>query len=224
MDILEAIGGRCSIRGFCPDPIPKETLKEILEIATHAPSALNIQPWEFAVLTGDVLKNVQEGNMEMLNAGTSPNQDQSGSEWPHDSVYRHRQVELGKNIFKLMGIQREDKEKRTQWAGRGFRYFDAPAAIIILADRSITENGFLLDIGAVMQTICLAAINYGLGTCIENQGVMYPQALRKHAHIPDNKRIIVSIAIGYPDWDFPANKLETTREDVDNITSWYGFT
>lgn len=82
---------------------------------------------------------------------------------------------------------------------RGFRYFDAPAAIIILVDKSLTENGPLLDIGAVIQTICLAALNYGLGTCIEDQGVMYPEVLRELAGIPESKRIIISIAIGYPD-------------------------
>ena len=74
-----------------------------------------------------------------------------------------------------------------------------------------------------MQTICLTALNYGLGTCIEYQGVMYPEALRKYAGIPESKRALVSIAVGYPDWDFPANKLESNREPVDNITSWCGF-
>ena len=73
----------------------------------------------------------------------------------------------------------------------------------------ITHN---LDIGAVMQTICLAALHYGLGTCIEDQGVMYPAVLRKFAGIPESRRIIISIAVGYPDWDFPANKVESARE------------
>ena len=106
---------------------------------------------------------------------------------------------------------------------RGFRFFDAPAAIIICADRSLAEAGPLLDIGSVLQTICLAALNYGLGTCIEDQGTMYPDVLRKFADIPDSKRIIISIAIGYPDWDFPANKLESTREPIESLITWCGF-
>ncbi|MDY6835470.1 MAG: nitroreductase family protein, partial [Chloroflexota bacterium] len=143
--------------------------------------------------------------------------------WSMDSVYRQRQVELAKQIFHIMDIPREDKEKRAQWMERGFRYFDAPTAIIISVDRGLTEVGPLLDVGAVMQSICLAALEHGLGTCIEDQGNMYPDVLRRLANIPESKRIIISIAIGYPDDSFPANRLESTREPVDNLTTWIGF-
>jgi hypothetical protein len=34
---------------------------------------------------------------------------------------------------------------------------------------------------------------------------------------------LASIAIGFPDWEFPANKSESTREPVINITTWCGF-
>jgi len=122
-----------------------------------------------------------------------------------------------------MNIPRLDKKKREKWMERGFRYFDAPAAIIITADRSLTEGGPLLDIGAVIQSICLAALGFGLGTCVEDQGVLYPEVVREYAEIPDSKRLIMAIAIGYPDWDFPANSLESTREKIDTITTWCGF-
>jgi nitroreductase len=52
---------------------------------------------------------------------------------------------------------------------------------------------------------------------------MYPQVLRDLAGIPDSKRIIIAIAIGYPDWEFPANSVETAREPLDDITTWCGF-
>ncbi|MCX5906666.1 MAG: nitroreductase family protein, partial [Deltaproteobacteria bacterium] len=80
-----------------------------------------------------------------------------------------------------------------------------------------------LDIGAVMQTLCLAALDYGLGTCIEDQGIMYPEVIREYTGIPDTKRLIVSIAIGYPEDHFPANRIESLREPVDSITTWCGF-
>jgi nitroreductase len=143
--------------------------------------------------------------------------------WSQESVYRNRQVELAKQLFKLMDIKREDKEKRAWWLERGFRFFDAPAAIVILTDRALSEHGPLLDVGAVMQNICLAALNFGLGTCIEDQGVLYPEVVRTMANIPDTKRIIISIAIGYPDLDFPANQVQTNREDAETLTTWIGF-
>ena len=116
----------------------------------------------------------------------------------------------------------KDKKKRSLWLQRGFQFFNAPAAIIISTDRSLSESGPLIDIGAVTQNICLIAQNYGLGTCIEDQGVMYPGVLREFAGIPDNKKIIISIAIGFPNRDFPANKLKSPREPIKNITKWIG--
>ncbi|MDY7033119.1 MAG: nitroreductase [Thermodesulfobacteriota bacterium] len=223
MDVVEALKARKSIRAFKPDPVPKDILREILEAAGWAPSAMNTQPWEYAVIAGDVLENVRKGNVEKLNSGVSPNPEHLVIGWPRDSVYRERQVDLAKQLFKLMDIPREDKEKRAQWMERGFRFFDAPAAIILLTDRTLSESGPLLDVGAVMQNICLAALNFGLGTCIEDQGSMYPDVLRKYVDIPESKRIIICIAIGYPDWDFPANKVETLRERVESITTWCGF-
>jgi nitroreductase len=223
MEIVEAIRTRKSVRAFKPVPIKKEIVKGILQIATRAPSGTNTQPWEFFVLAGEVLEKVKQVNVEHLKSGTPPNPEISFAISNPDTVYQKRRVEITKQLFQLMEIPRGDTEKRMQWLERGFRFFDAPVAIIISVDRLLSEEGPLMDIGAVMQTICLTALNYGLGTCIEYQGVMYPEVLRKYAGIPESKRILAAIAVGFPDWDFPANKFESTRELVDNITSWCGF-
>jgi len=221
MDIVEAVRSRKSIRGYKPDPVPKEIIKEILDIATRSPSGMNTQPWEFTVITGEVLDNIKRANVEMLGSGAIPNPYFAGK--PYEGVYRNRQVEVAVQLFGLMGIAREDKEKRAEWMQRGFRFFDAPAAIILSVDKSLGEIRPQLDIGAIVQTICLAALNYGLGTCIQDQGLMFPEVVRSLAGIPESKRMIIAITIGYPDWDFPANKLESNREPVENITAWQGF-
>jgi nitroreductase len=223
MNIIEAIKKRKSIRGYTSEPVSMEILREILELANRAPSAMNTQPWEFVVLGGDVLKQVREINAEKFKAGVAPGSEHSVIGWKKGSVYYTRQVELAKGLFKLMGIAREDTEKRAQWMERGFRFFDSPAAVVILTDKSLDENAPLIDIGIVIQTICLAALQYGLGTCIEDQGCMYPDTLREIAGIPDGKRIVMALAVGYPDWDFPANKIETTRVSVDENTIWRGL-
>jgi len=221
MDVIEAIRTRKSMRGFRPDPVPKEVLRDILDIARRAPSSMNTQPWEITVVSGQALDNIKRDNIQMLASRAIPDPDISRQ--PFEGVFRQRQVDLAVELFQLMGIDREDKEKRAEWMQRGFRFFDAPAAIILSVDRSLHESWPLFDIGTISQTICLAALNYGLGTCIEGQGVMYPNTVRKYTSIPESKRIIISIAIGYPDWDFPANKLESKRDPVESITAWCGF-
>ncbi|MDD2671130.1 MAG: nitroreductase [Syntrophales bacterium] len=223
MNILETIKKRKSIRGYKPDPVPREILAEILETACRAPSAMNTQPWEFIVMTGDVLDRVKKANVEKLNGKAPMQPEHHVVSWPDDSVYRQRQVDLAKDIFRLMDIRREDREKRAAWLERGFRFFDAPAGIVVLTDRKLSDAGPLLDLGAVIQNICLAAMSFGLGTCIEDQGVLYPEVLREILHIPEDRKIIISIAVGYPDWNFPANSLEGKRVPVAENTRWLGF-
>jgi len=221
MDVVEAISTRRSIRGYKPDPVPREILREILDMSIQSPSAMNTQPWEITVVTGETLDNISRGNIEMLASRVEPKQDLPHI--PFEGIYRQRQVELAIELFQLMGITREDKEKRAQWAQRGFRFFDAPAAIILSIDKSLDKQQIsLMDIGSISQTICLAAMKYGLGTCIEDQGIMFPDVVRKYTGIPESKRIAVGIAIGYPDRDFPADKLKSHREPLENIVTWLG--
>ena len=220
MDIAQAVRSRKSIRGYKPEPVSKETLREILDISIRAPSAMNTQPWEIAVVTGKVLDNIKQGNVEMLNSGVRPHPDVPIKVL--EGKYRERQVGIAIQLFELMGIVRENKEQRAEWMQRGFRFFDAPAAFILYIDKSLSELLAMAGVGALIQNICLTALNYGLGTCINDQTVMFPEVVRKFTHIPDSKLLITGITIGYPDWDFPANKVESTRESLENIVTWYG--
>jgi len=120
MDLIEAIRTRKSIRGYKPDPVPKEILGEILNIATRAPSAMNTQPWEITVVADEVLDNIKRSTIEMLNSGATP--DVHVPPKPFERQYRQRQVELAIQLFQLMDITREDKEKRARWIQRGYRY------------------------------------------------------------------------------------------------------
>lgn len=218
MDVIEAVRQRRSIRGFKKEPVPRETIREILQESLRAPSAMNTQPWELTVVTGEPLDKIREENVQKLAETGVP------FHFTYEGIYRRRQVDLAKQIFALMDIKREDKEKRARWLERGFRYFDAPAAIIVSMDRSLEEGTWaLFDLGCLTQTICLVALQYGLGTCIEDQGVAFEEVIRKHTGLPESKKAVIGIAIGYPDWDFPANKLVSERESADELTTWVGF-
>ena len=69
MELLEAIKSRKSIRAYKPDPVPKKVLAELLEVATRAPSGSNTQPWEFIVLTGETLGELNRAMIERLHSG-----------------------------------------------------------------------------------------------------------------------------------------------------------
>ncbi len=55
-DLHTFLRTRRSIRRFKPDPIPAPVVERILITATYAPSAHNLQPWRFCVVTTSVVK------------------------------------------------------------------------------------------------------------------------------------------------------------------------
>jgi len=220
VDLIEAIKQRKSIRAFTSEAVPDEVIREILRIAGCAPSAMNTQPWEFFVLRGEKLARLSAAIVEKLKAGEAAQPEHQVVGWPNMSIYRERQVALAKLLFKAMDIARDDQAKRNWWMERGFRFFDAPAAIIIVCDKQLADAAPLLDIGAVMQNICLAALHFKLGTCIHDQGIVYPELVRLYANIPASKRLIIAISLGYPDLNFPANGIRSEREPIENLITW----
>ncbi len=56
MNVLEAIKGRRSIRAFASQDVPAEIVEKIVDAARWAPSAGNIQPWEFIIVRKPEIK------------------------------------------------------------------------------------------------------------------------------------------------------------------------
>jgi nitroreductase len=50
MDLLEAIYARRAVRSYLPDAVDENTIRLLLRAAVQAPSAMNAQPWGFAVV------------------------------------------------------------------------------------------------------------------------------------------------------------------------------
>jgi len=51
MEVLQAIKTRRSIRKYKKDPVPQEELEKVLDAGRWAPSASNLQPWKFIVIS-----------------------------------------------------------------------------------------------------------------------------------------------------------------------------
>ena len=223
MELREAMKSRRSIRGYKPDLVPDDVITEILDLARRSPSSVNSQPWEFVVLTGESLETARTANVEQTLAGAQMLTDVPAQ--LYTGRYRERQVELGKMVYGLMHIERDDQEGRMQWHLRGMRFFDAPAVILICLDESVYSRESqlpLFDAGLVAQCIVLLALEHGLGTCIQGITVAYPEALKRALGIPLSKRLIVSVALGYPNWDFLANAVETNRDSLEAFVTWKG--
>lgn len=220
MELVDAIVGRRSIRAFRPDPVPREVLGQIMQISQRAPSWMNTQPWEFAIVGGQEMARLKKALLEA--ASQNPHLQPDISMPLFSDPYNQRRRELGYQVYKVMGIGQEDKEKRIAWFLKGVEFFDAPNAIIPYIDRSLSTWS-LLDVGLISMLVMLAAQEFDLGTCIETEPSGYPQVVREVLGIPDSKIILASIAIGYPDWDAPINRFRSSRETVESFVRWHGI-
>jgi nitroreductase len=223
MEFDEVILGRRSIRGYKPDPVPREVIKEILALAMRAPSSMNTQPWHFHVISGEPLQRIRAGNTERILAG-APDSREFRKGHAFAGVHRERQIGVAKQLFAAMGIARDDAAARQDWVLRGFRQFDAPVCVIISYDRDLADSDdSAFDCGAVSTALVNAAWSRGLGCVINSQGIMQSPVVREHAGIPDDQVIMKSIALGWPDESFPANAVVSERKSVEEAAVFVGF-
>jgi nitroreductase len=219
MELVTAIKGRRSIRKFQQTDVPENIISEILDTARWSPSWGNTQPWEFYVLTGNVLKKFKEMSIAKTIAGEVPAPDVTMPEsWP--AAMKMRYTDLGKVVLTTLGIKREDKEGRDKYYQDMVTLFGAPCLILACISRNNVVEYPMLDIGLITQSICLIAHDKGLGTCIMAAAARYPADIRKIAAIPDDIRILAGIALGYPDLTFPLNSINRDRAEIGEFVHW----
>ena len=223
MEYHEVINGRRSTRGFLDKPVSVEVLKEVIELAVRAPSSMNTQPWHFHIVTGEVLDNIRRENTKRNVEGV-PQSREIKSPLGYQGKHRERQVEIAIQLFQEMGIERDDAEGRQDWVLRGFRQFDAPVAIIVTFDEELKEDDISkFDCGAAVNGLVNAGWSKGLGAVINSQGIMQSPVVREYAKIPDNQIIMICVAMGYPDEEFPANKVISKRRPIEEVATFHGF-
>jgi nitroreductase len=228
MDVVQAIQERKSIRAFKPEQVPLDLLKKILEQAMRAPSWANTQPWEFAVVTGEKLKTIQDACIERGAAAVQNSQSEVARpyDFPEPYASRIKQMQTKERRGRTTEMKPEEMEARMV---TNFRHYGATTCIYLLIGKNYVqqEKGInvwgLYDSGSVVQNIMLLAVNYGLGTIAQAMAVVFPDIIHKELAIADDKLVALGIAIGYPDWDNEINKDFRDRESLDAMARFYGF-
>ena len=223
LEFEEVIRGRRSIRGYKTDPVPKEVIKDVIELANRAPSSMNTQPWHFHVVTGKPLDRIRKGNTKRNLGGVAPSRE-IRMHGGYLGVHRERQKAIAAQLFEAMGIDWGDKERRHDWVLRGFRQFDAPVSIVVTYDKDLADNDVaIFDCGAAVNGLVNAAWSKGLGAVINGQGIMQSPVVREFARIPEDEIIMTCVAMGYPGGEFAANDVVSHRRVVDDVTQFVGF-
>lgn len=170
MDIGELIRTRRSVRRYRPEPVPRQILEEILELAQWAPSAINRQPWRFVVLGSELMPELRAEcgrSFEPL----EPHLRQHFTERPEV-------IERVRAFFGTLG--------------------GAPVAVLAYCEGKPANESDIHSVAAAIQTLLLAAWARGLATCWMG-GPRFREAEISKLVGMEEATLVAVIPIGYPD-------------------------
>lgn len=220
----QTISSRHSVRAFLDTPVKPETIKEILRVASRAPSGTNTQPWKVYVVTGkkrdELVQRVCQAQMEIYqNPALAEQYQETFAYYPQQwfSPYIDRRRENGWGLYGLLNIQKGEKEKMARQQMRNFQLFDAPVGLFFTVHKDL-GIGSKMDIAMMMQNVMIAAKARGLDTC--------PQAAWNHFHsivldvigAPVEEELVCGMALGYADPEHIVNTFITPRVPVEEFT------
>jgi nitroreductase len=219
MEFLDAYKGRRSIRSYKAEPVSRSLIEEILSETRWCPSWANTQPWEVLVVQGETLEKFKKGQLERLVAMAEQKTDvPTPGKFP--PKWHERVMQVGMSCFEAEGITRNDKDKKNKYFGDMFTLFGAPAMLLFMLDDQLDLPYGMLDIGIFMSGVCLVAREKGLGTLILSTVISYQDLLRSVLSIPENKQVVMGMAMGYPDDTAPINHFERQRIGLEDFVTW----
>ena len=218
----QAIVRRRSVRAFLDTPVDPLVVREILAVASHAPSGTNTQPWKVYVLTGDsrerLCAEIVETFLDPARAAAHHEEyDYYPKEWVEPFISRRRKV--GFDLYGLLGLAKDDKEGMKQQHARNFRFFDAPVGLIFTIDR-VMGRGSMLDYGMFMENIMISAVGHGLATCPQAAFNQFHAIIERQLGLGEDEAVVCGMALGYEDKRAIVNTLKTTRVPVDEFVQF----
>ncbi len=197
-----------SMRRLLPDAVPRADLEYVIEAATMAPSAGNLQLWSFVVVT-------EPRQREQIAVAYR----EAGRRYIRDGV--------------LASPATGDEQRRVYGqAMHNVEHLDEAPAIIVpcltvpCPDSAAVASGLFGSIYPAIQNLMLAARSRGLGTVLLTLGSDYCPAgalectpVREVLELPDTVRAVALIPVGYPvgGWGRPRRK---PPEDCTHWERW----
>jgi nitroreductase len=222
----DAITSRRAVRAFTQQAVSRQTVSELLEVASRAPSGTNTQPWTVYVLTG-ASRNALVDKVCTAHDSIRANPDLAADyleefdyypqKWV--SPYIDRRRENGWGLYGLLGIGKGDKDKMHVQMQRNFRFFDAPVGLMFTVDRGM-GRGSLLDYGTFLQNIMVAARGRGLHTCPQQAWNSFHKIILPHIGAGRNEMLVCGMSIGFADESAVVNAFHTPRVGVEQFTHW----
>ena len=221
--VSEAIDTRLTCRAFTNELPNRNIITSIIERAKRAPSGGNLQPWRMWVVSGQPLEEFKKDIAEKIKdnpmgEGTEYNIYPPNLKEPYES----RRREVGKSMYEVLNIPKEDKAGRMKQFMRNFEFFGAPIALFFAIDREMQE-GQWSDLGMFIQSIMLLAREEGLHTAPQEAWAIWYKTVNKFLNIPEELMLFCGMGIGFADENDPINTFRSKREDINDFADFIGF-
>tara|TARA_B100001123_G_scaffold278122_1_gene309476 strand:+ start:832 stop:1527 length:696 start_codon:yes stop_codon:yes gene_type:complete len=221
--VSEAIDTRLTCRAFTNELPNRNIITSIIERAKRAPSGGNLQPWRMWVVSGQPLEEFKKDIAEKIKdnpmgEGTEYNIYPPNLKEPYES----RRREVGRSMYEVLNIPKEDKAGRMKQFMRNFEFFGAPIALFFAIDREMQE-GQWSDLGMFIQSIMLLAREEGLHTAPQEAWAIWYKSVNKFLDIPEELMLFCGMGIGFADENDPINTFRSKREDIDDFADFIGF-
>jgi nitroreductase len=209
LSLNDAIFTTRSMRRLKPDPVPRQDLEYIVEAATMAPSAGNLQLWAFVVVT-------ELETRERIAAAYR----EAGRAYIRDGVLAHPDTD-------------DDQRRVYSKAMHNVEHLDEAPAIVVACltvpcpDSAAVASGLFGSVYPAVQNLMLAARSRGLGSMLLTlatdycpAGLLESPSVREVLGLPDPVRAVALIPVGYPvgTWGRPWRKQWT------DCTHWERWT
>jgi nitroreductase len=193
VELRDAIGRRRMVRAFTDEPVERALLADLCDLARRAPSAGNSQGSEFLVLVGD---DARSRYWDL----TLPEPRRARFAWPGLVVAPALVIVA---VRPSSYVERyAEADKATTGLGAGEEAWPVPF--------------WWVDAGAAIEHLLLGVVDVGLGACMF--GLFgHERAVASAFGVPQDRRLVATIAIGHPAEDRPGRSAGRPRRPLDEV-------
>jgi nitroreductase len=204
----ETVLSRRSIRHYKSDPVPKDLIDELLDVARYSPTASNLQNVCYTIVTDR--HTLDEVAKRLFGFGDSINK-----------VFVSRPVQIASLWFKDTGPIRTLRRYSNRWShfkeqvasGIDLVFHKAPILLLIHAPKG--QNLAMDNCMIAAGTVANYAHALGLGTCfigILTTAMRLDRSLYRRFQIPEGHRVYAALTLGYPAIAHPYHVVRKAAE------------
>jgi nitroreductase len=221
LSVSDAILSRHSCRSFTAQPVGTASIRQLLDTARFAPSGGNLQPWIVHVLSGESMARFRAQLTPKFLANPIGGAAEYHVYPPSlTEPYRSRRHKNGEDLYRLIGIPREDKAARHRQFAQNYNFFDAPVGMFFFLDRIMGPPQWS-DLGMLIQNIMLLAREQGLETCAQESWAIWHKEVCEFLKVDPCMMLFCGLALGYGDPAAPINRLRTDRATRDEFAVFH---